>query len=91
LGGAEIARREVYKEGSIPLHTLRALIDYGFAEAKTTYGLIGVKVWIFRGQELTSYGEVAQPKENASKENAPSEGVHEEPSQVKEATHAPDA
>ncbi|MBI1883980.1 MAG: 30S ribosomal protein S3 [Chlamydiae bacterium] len=52
LGGAEIARREAYKEGSIPLHTLRALIDYGFAEAHTTYGLIGVKVWVFKGQEL---------------------------------------
>ena len=46
LGGAEIARREWYREGRVPLHTLRAQIDYGFAEAKTTYGLIGVKVWV---------------------------------------------
>lgn len=51
LGGAEIARREAYKEGSIPLHTLKAVIDYGFSEAKTTYGLIGVKTWIFKGYQ----------------------------------------
>ena len=50
LGGAEMARREWYREGRVPLHTLRADIDYGFAEAKTTYGVIGVKVWIFRGE-----------------------------------------
>ena len=48
LGGAEIARREWYREGGVPLHTLRAHIDYGFAEAKTTYGLIGIKVWVNR-------------------------------------------
>jgi small subunit ribosomal protein S3 len=52
LGGAEIARREWTWEGSIPLHTLRADIDYGFAEAHTTYGVIGVKVWIYKGQIL---------------------------------------
>jgi small subunit ribosomal protein S3 len=52
LGGAEMARTEWYKEGRIPLHTLRADIDYGFAEARTTYGLIGVKVWIFTGEIL---------------------------------------
>ena len=52
LGGAEIARRESYREGSIPLHTLRADIDYGTAEANTTYGRIGVKVWIFKGEIL---------------------------------------
>ncbi len=52
LGGAEIARREWAWEGSIPLHTLRADIDYGFAEAHTTYGIIGVKVWIYKGQVL---------------------------------------
>lgn len=49
LGGAEIARRETQSEGSIPLHTLRAIIDYGFAEAVTTYGKIGVKVWVYKG------------------------------------------
>lgn len=52
LGGAEIARRESYREGSIPLHTLRADIDYGIAEAHTTYGRIGIKVWIFKGEVL---------------------------------------
>jgi len=50
LGGAEIARREWYREGKVPLHTLRAYIDYGFAEALTTYGLIGIKVWINKEQ-----------------------------------------
>lgn len=52
LGGADIARTEQYHEGSIPLQTLRANIDYGFAEAKTTYGRLGVKVWIYKGQIL---------------------------------------
>ncbi len=52
LGGAEMARREGYSEGSVPLHTLRANIDYGFAEANTTYGKIGVKVWINKGEVL---------------------------------------
>ncbi|HOQ62431.1 MAG TPA: 30S ribosomal protein S3 [Clostridia bacterium] len=52
LGGADIARSEHYHEGSIPLQTLRANIDYGFAEAKTTYGRLGVKVWIYKGQVL---------------------------------------
>ena len=57
LGGAEIARREWYREGRVPLHTLRADINYGFAEAQTTYGVIGVKVWIFRGEVLTEQEE----------------------------------
>jgi small subunit ribosomal protein S3 len=57
LGGAEIARSESYREGKIPLHTLRADIDYGFTEAKTTYGQIGVKVWIYKGEKLMK-GEV---------------------------------
>ena len=52
LGGAEIARREHYHEGTIPLQTLRADIDYGFAEANTTYGKIGTKVWIYKGEVL---------------------------------------
>ncbi|MDO5674387.1 MAG: 30S ribosomal protein S3 [bacterium] len=52
LGGAEMSRTEWFKEGRVPLHTLRADIDYGLAEAKTTYGIIGVKVWIFRGEVL---------------------------------------
>jgi small subunit ribosomal protein S3 len=53
LGGAEIARTEWYREGRVPLHTLRADISYGLAEAKTTYGVIGIKSWIFRGEALT--------------------------------------
>ena len=58
LNGAEIARSEWYREGRVPLHTLRADIDYGFAEAQTTYGVIGVKVWIFKG-EIFDKPEVA--------------------------------
>ncbi len=54
LNGAEIARTEWYREGRVPLHTLRADIDFGFAEARTTYGVIGVKVWIFKGEILDS-------------------------------------
>ncbi len=57
LGGAEMARREGYSEGSVPLHTLRADIDYGFAESKTTYGTIGVKVWINKGEILPEVDE----------------------------------
>jgi len=52
VGGADIARTEQYHEGSIPLQTLRANIDYGFCEAKTTYGRLGIKVWIYKGQIL---------------------------------------
>jgi len=63
LGGAEIARTEMYKEGTIPLQTLRADIDYGFAEADTTYGKIGVKVWVYRGEVLPAKKVV---KEQAS-------------------------
>ena len=62
LGGAEMARTEWYREGRVPLHTLRAKIDYGFAEAQTTYGIIGVKVWIFKG-EVLSKGIPAEVKE----------------------------
>lgn len=61
LGGADIARSEGYHEGSIPLQTLRANIDYGFAEAATTYGRIGVKVWIYKGQVLPQAKKVAPP------------------------------
>ncbi len=61
LGGAEMARREWYREGRVPLHTLRANIDYGFAQAKTTYGIIGVKVWVFSGEVLP--GEESKRKE----------------------------
>ena len=66
LNGAEIARSEWYREGRVPLHTLRADIDYGFAEANTTYGVIGVKVWIFKGEvfdrgEATAAAEADKP------------------------------
>ena len=78
LNGAEIARTEWYREGRVPLHTLRADIDYGFAEAHTTYGVIGVKVWIFKGENLegldnsanTTVGEVPEEK-RARRNNKP--------------------
>jgi small subunit ribosomal protein S3 len=60
LGGAEMARREWYREGRVPLHTLRADVDYGFAEAKTTYGIIGVKVHIFKGEIMAEEGREAK-------------------------------
>jgi small subunit ribosomal protein S3 len=60
LNGIEIARTEWYREGRVPLHTLRADIDYGFSEAKTTYGIIGVKVWVYKGDQ-TGQQEVAAP------------------------------
>ncbi len=66
LGGAEIARAEWYREGRVPLHTLRADIDYATAEANTTYGVIGVKVWIFKGEILGGIEEV-RAKQNAPK------------------------
>ena len=66
LNGAEIARSEWYHEGRVPLHTLRADIDYGFSEARTTYGLIGVKVWIFKG-EVFAQGDNSESKTGSSK------------------------
>ena len=73
LGGAEMARTEWYLEGRVPLHTLRAKIDYGFAEAHTTYGIIGVKVWIFKGEVLTKGipAEVAEEKKERRPKRAP--------------------
>lgn len=65
LGGAEMSRTEWYREGRVPLHTLRADIDYGFAEAKTKYGIIGVKVWIFRGEVFKSDRPTIAAKSNA--------------------------
>ena len=70
LGGAEIARFEQYREGSIPLHTLRADIDYGFAEAKTSYGQLGVKVWIYKGEVLTVKSVAQEQKEATPDVNA---------------------
>lgn len=82
LGGAEMARSEWYREGRVPLHTLRAQVDYGFTEAPTTFGKIGVKVWIYKGEVLRPSGEerkeqapieepVAQASEEVQKEEAP--------------------
>ena len=76
LGGAEMARTEWYLEGRVPLHTLRAKIDYGFAEAHTTYGIIGVKVWIFKGEVLTK-GIPAEAKEE-KKERRPKRAPRKE-------------
>lgn len=71
LGGAEIARMEWYREGRVPLHTLRADIDFGFAEAKTTYGIIGVKIWIFKG-EVLEHDPMAQDKRWSQEASGPS-------------------
>jgi len=69
LNGAEIARSEWYREGRVPLHTLRADIDYGTAEANTTYGIIGIKVWIFKGEvfDMDAHTAVASDKPNSKK------------------------
>jgi small subunit ribosomal protein S3 len=73
LNGAEMARTEWYLEGRVPLHTFRAKIDYGFAESHTTYGCIGVKVWIFKGEVLTKGvpAEVAEEKKEQRPKRAP--------------------
>jgi len=69
LNGAEISRAEWYHEGRVPLHTLRADLDYGVAEARTTYGVIGVKVWIFKG-EIFRPGETAEGEQDAGQAQA---------------------
>jgi small subunit ribosomal protein S3 len=70
LGGAEIARSEWYREGRVPLHTLRADVDYATHEASTTYGIIGVKVWIFKGEILGGIEQVRQEKNSARKKSS---------------------
>jgi small subunit ribosomal protein S3 len=77
LNGAEIARTEWYREGRIPLHTFRADIDYGLAEAKTTYGVIGVKVWIFKGEVFSQQEQAAtaEPAEGAAPAAATAEAT----------------
>ena len=70
LGGAEIARSEWYREGRVPLHTLRADVDYATHEASTTYGIIGVKVWIFKGEILGGIEQVREEKNSARKKAA---------------------
>ncbi|MEO0760676.1 MAG: 30S ribosomal protein S3 [Pseudomonadota bacterium] len=74
LGGAEIARTEWYREGRVPLHTLRADIDYALAEAKTAYGIIGVKVWIFKGEILEHDPSARDRLEQERQEGGPSGG-----------------
>ena len=64
LGGADIARTEWYREGRVPLHTLRADIDYGFAEAKTQYGIIGIKVWVYKGEVFDLHAASAETKDD---------------------------
>jgi small subunit ribosomal protein S3 len=76
LGGAEMSRSEFYREGQVPLHTLRADIDYGFYEARTTFGRIGVKVWIYKGEAPTSR---AEREAQAAKERAAGGGRRERP------------
>ena len=66
VGGAEIARTEQYHEGTIPLQTLRADIDYGFTEANTTYGKLGVKVWIYKGEILAEGRNAAKPEKKSA-------------------------
>ena len=73
LGGAEIARREKVMDGRVPLHTLRADIDYGLAEASTTMGRIGVKVWVYRGDILSERDRGQQIDETVSSEQRPAE------------------
>ncbi|MGH6625596.1 MAG: 30S ribosomal protein S3, partial [Burkholderiaceae bacterium] len=71
LNGIEIARTEWYREGRVPLHTLRADIDYGFSEAKTTYGVIGVKVWVYKGDTLGRSDLAAVVEPRAEEERRP--------------------
>jgi small subunit ribosomal protein S3 len=72
LGGAEMSRSEFYREGRVPLHTLRADIDYGFYEAKTTFGRIGVKVWIYKGEVAGTRAE--RQAQQAARAGAPGRG-----------------
>ena len=72
LGGAEIARMEWYREGRVPLHTLRADVDFGYGTAKTTYGTCGVKVWVFKG-EILAHDPMAQEKRAAEGQRAAGE------------------
>jgi small subunit ribosomal protein S3 len=80
LNGIEIARTEWYREGRVPLHTLRADIDYGFGEAKTTYGVIGIKVWVYKGEVLSKHEQPA---------TAPSSEVQEEARDPRRVRRAP--
>ena len=87
LNGAEIARSEWYREGRVPLHTLRADIDYGFAEAKTTYGVIGVKVWVYKGEVFDLHAAGQETKDEARETPAPAR-ERREPREPREARQA---
>jgi small subunit ribosomal protein S3 len=78
LGGAEMSRSEFYREGRVPLHTLRANVDYGFFEAKTTFGRIGVKVWIYKG-DVKNIAEVRAENAAARAGNRPARGGADRP------------
>ena len=67
LNGADIARSEWYREGQVPLHTLRADVDYGFVEAQTTYGVLGVKVWIYKGEIFDLHGTAKSEEAGSQK------------------------
>jgi small subunit ribosomal protein S3 len=82
LNGIEIARTEWYREGRVPLHTLRADIDYGFAEAKTTYGVIGIKVWVYKGEVMAKSDQPAMPPMPASEEAPATKKVKKAPSRM---------
>ena len=82
LNGAEIARSEWYREGRVPLHTLRADIDYGFAQAKTTYGIIGIKVWIYKGEVFDLAAANAETKDEGRE--APPRSERREPREPRE-------
>ncbi len=82
LNGIEIARREWYREGRVPLHTLRADIDYGFSEAKTTYGVIGVKVWVYKGDVLAKADQPAVLSAPAADEMVPAKKVRKGPARA---------
>jgi len=90
LNGIEIARREWYREGRVPLHTLRADIDYGFSEAKTTYGVIGVKVWVYKGEVLAKADQPALPSAPATDELAPAKKVRKSPARGTEMDAKPE-
>jgi small subunit ribosomal protein S3 len=89
LNGIEIARTEWYREGRVPLHTLRADIDYGMGEAKTTYGVIGIKVWVYKG-EVMAKAEAQAPQPAAVPESAPAEAPAE-PKRAKKPAPRPGA
>ena len=87
LGGAEIARLEWYREGRVPLHTLRADIDYGVATAHTAYGTCGIKVWIFKG-EILEHDPMAQDKKAAEADNSSTHRPRREPREREGATRS---